>query len=130
MRPIENLKNKADGFVIGTMIAISQVAPSLASEDIFDVAGNVFTEVYAKLREISTPVCAALICISLLIAHFGDQKATDGGRKAALGIIITWCIINGLGFIMNFVTKAGGFGEGATWTGAVDIIVNSLIMVC
>lgn len=124
MKVLQNAKSKVDGCLIGAMVVASQVLPAFA-KDIFDVGEQMGSAVYEKIRTISTPICAALIVISLLVSHFGGEKATDAGRKAAFGVIITWCIINGLGYIMTFIVNSGGFGEDATWT---SHIVNTLSM--
>ena len=99
---LENVKSKIDGAVVTGAVVASSIVPAFA-EDVFDVAGSMFETAYGKLLMISTPVCAVVIIVSLIIAGLGGEKGMEKGRKAAIGVGIAWICINGLGLFLNFI---------------------------
>ena len=65
-------------------------------------------------RGISTIAAVVTAAIALLLMNFSRSGRTvDESRAWLKRIIITWAILNSLGFIMAYVTP---FFSGGTWT--------------
>ena len=71
-------------------------------------------DVYSQIVTISTIAAVVTAAIALLMMNFSRSGRTvDESRAWLKRIIITWAIINGLGFIMAYITP---FFEGGQWT--------------
>ena len=65
--------------------------------------------------EDNSPTVTAVVCaaVALLLMNFSKNgKTVDDSRAWLKRIAITWAILNGLGFIMAYVTP---FFQGGTW---------------
>ena len=70
-------------------------------------------DVYTEVVAISTVAGIVTASIALLLMNFSKSGRTvDESRAWLKRIIITWAIINGLGFIMAYITP---FFTGGTW---------------
>lgn len=76
-----------------------------ASDTIWTKASTIMKDVYTQILGISTIsgiVCAA---VALLMMNFSKSgKTVDESRAWLKRIVITWIILNSLGFIMAYVT--------------------------
>ncbi len=76
-----------------------------AAETIWTKASSIMKDVYTEILGISTIsgiVCAA---VALLMMNFSKSgKTVDESRAWLKRIVITWIILNSLGFIMAYVT--------------------------
>lgn len=64
-------------------------------------------------RFISTVTAVVCAAVALLLMNFSKNgKTVDDSRAWLKRIAITWAILNGLGFIMAYVTP---FFQGGTW---------------
>ncbi len=76
-----------------------------ATETIWTKASSIMKDVYTQILGISTIsgiVCAA---VALLMMNFSKSgKTVDESRMWLKRIVITWIILNSLGFIMAYVT--------------------------
>lgn len=80
-----------------------------SGSDVFDVGESYASEIYNGIQDISTWVCGAGIVVGVLVGMFGgSDKSADGGRKTVFTCIIAWVIINGIGFIFNFLENVLG----------------------
>ena len=71
-------------------------------------------DVYTHILGISTIAAVVTAAIALLLMNFSRSGRTvDESRAWLKRIIITWAILNSLGFIMAYVTP---FFSGGTWT--------------
>ena len=71
-------------------------------------------DLYGQIVAISTVAAVVTASIALLLMNFSKSGRTvDESRAWLKRIIITWAIINGLGFIMAYITP---FFSGGTWT--------------
>ena len=71
-------------------------------------------DVYTQILGISTIAAVVTAAIALLLMNFSRSGRTVDESHAWLKrIIITWAILNSLGFIMAYVTP---FFSGGTWT--------------
>ena len=77
-------------------------------------ASAIMQDVYTQILGISTIAAVVTAAIALLLMNFSRSGRTvDESRAWLKRIIITWAILNSLGFIMAYVTP---FFSGGTWT--------------
>ena len=94
-------------FVMPTMLSVFSTR-AFAADTIWTKASAIMQDVYKPILSISTPA------VALLLMNFSRSGRTvDESRAWLKRIIITWAILNSLGFIMAYVTP---FFAGGTWT--------------
>ena len=79
--------------------------------DMWTKATEIMRDVYGKIVGISTIAAVVTAAIALLLMNFSKNgKTVDESRAWLKRIIISWAILNGLGFIMAYVSPlmAGG----------------------
>lgn len=79
--------------------------------DMWTKATEIMKDVYGKVVGISTIAAVVTAAVALLLMNFSKNgKTVDESRAWLKRIIISWAILNGLGFIMAYVTPlfAGG----------------------
>ncbi len=85
-----------------------------AATTVWQKASEIMKDVYSQIVAISTVAAIVTASIALLMMNFSKSDRTVSESRAWLKrIAITWAIINGLGFIMAYVTP---FFNGGTWT--------------
>lgn len=90
------------------------IEPVYANVTIWDKASEIMSDVYGQIVAISTIAAIVTAAIALLMMNFSRSGRTvDESRAWLKRIVITWAIINGLGFIMSYITP---FFSGGTWT--------------
>ena len=88
--------------------------PVLAAT-IWEKANEIMKDVYNQILLISTIAAIVTVAVALLLMNFSKSgKTVDESRSWLKRIVITWVILNGLGFIMAWVTP---FFVGGQWTG-------------
>ena len=101
------------GFVITVMVA-SLTTPVFAAT-IWEKAREVMQDVYNQVLLISTIAAVVTAAIALLLMNFSKSgKTVDESRAWLKRIVITWVILNSLGFIISYVQP---FLEGGKWNG-------------
>jgi len=99
--------------VPATAAAVS--CQAFAADDIWTKASEIMKDVYTQVLGISTIAAVVTASIALLLMNFSKSgKTVDESRAWLKRIIITWAILNSLGFIMAYVTP---FFQGGEWTG-------------
>ena len=87
---------------------------SAAGTTIWTKASEIMQDVYTQILSISTIAAIVTAAIALLLMNFSRSGRTvDESRAWLKRIIISWAILNGLGFIMAYVTP---FFQGGQWT--------------
>lgn len=85
-----------------------------AAETVFEKAKTIMKDVYTQIVGISTIAAVCTGSIALLLMNFSKNGRTvDESRTWLKRIAITWMVINGLGFIMAYITP---FFSGGTYT--------------
>ena len=113
------------GFLVLTIIACLPMNVLAADDDadasastavtIWDKAEEIMKDVYGEILTISTIAAIVTAAIALLMMNFSKAERTITESRAWLKrILITWAILNGLGFIMAYITP---FFVGGKWTG-------------
>lgn len=89
--------------------------PVLAATDVWAKAGEIMKDVYNQIVLISTVAAIVTASVALLMMNFSKSgKTVDECRAWLKRICITWAILNGLGFIMAYLTPF--FADGK-WNG-------------
>ena len=85
------------------------------TSDMWTKAETIMKDVYGKILGISTIAAIVTASITLLLMNFSKSgKTVDESRAWLKRIAISWVILNGLGFILAYVTPFFSDGE---WTG-------------
>ena len=83
--------------------------------DMWTKAETIMKDVYGKILGISTIAAIVTASIALLLMNFSKSgKTVDESRAWLKRIAITWVVLNGLGFILAYVTP---FFSDGKWTG-------------
>ena len=103
------------GFLIVTLMACFSLNVFTAGVTIWQKAEEIMKDVYNQILAISTIAAVVTAAIALLMLNFSKSDKTVTESRAWLKrIIITWAILNGLGFIMAYITPF--FADGR-WNG-------------
>lgn len=98
---------------LGICIGIVLCVPASAAT-IWEKASEIMQDVYTQILTISTIAAIVTASVALLMMNFSRSGRTvDESRAWLKRIIITWAVLNGLGFIMSYVTP---FFSGGQWT--------------
>ena len=100
-------------FIMPTMLSLISTR-AFAADTIWTKASAIMQDVYTQILCISTVAAVVTAAVALLLMNFSRSGRTvDESRAWLKRIIITWAILNSLGFIMAYVTP---FFAGGTWT--------------
>lgn len=110
--PVSIIRVTYVAFLVLTLaVAFAQPA---SAETIWQKATEIMKDVYNQILMISTIAAIVTASIALLMMNFSKSgKTVDESRSWLKRIIITWVILNGLGFIMSYITP---FFAGGIWT--------------
>lgn len=88
---------------------------AFAATTIWTKASEIMKDVYNQILLISTIAAVVTASVALLLMNFSKSgKTVDESRAWLKRIAITWAILNGLGFIMAYITPF--FADGR-WNG-------------
>lgn len=89
--------------------------PVFAATDMWTKATDIMKDVYNQILLISTIAAIVTAATALLLMNFSRSgKTVDESRSWLKRICVTWVILNGLGFIMSYVTP---FFSDGKWNG-------------
>ena len=120
--PIPIYRGKRRGMISGRLLYMVFLCVSLslffcmpaAAATIWEKASEIMQDVYKQIMAISTIAAIVTASVALLMINFSRSNRTvDESRAWIKRIIITWAVLNGLGFIMSYVTP---FFAGGQWT--------------
>lgn len=99
--------------------AAAFVTPALtlqafAADTIWTKASAIMKDVYAQIVSISSVAAVVCASVALLLMNFSrSDRTVQESRSWLKRIIISWAILNGLGYIMAYITP---FFAGGTYT--------------
>ena len=100
-------------FMVVTMTAM--LCQPVFAATVWEKANEIMKDVYNQILLISTIAAIVTASVALLLMNFSRSGRTvDESRAWLKRIIITWAILNGLGFIMSYVTP---FFTDGRWNG-------------
>jgi len=86
-----------------------------AATDVWGKADEIMKDVYNHVLLISTIASIVTASVALLLMNFSKSgKTVDESRAWLKRIIITWIILNSMGFIIAYISP---FFVGGKWTG-------------
>lgn len=107
---------------IGSALLVS-IQPVMA-DTIWDRFSTIMQDIYGKVVGISTIVAVTVAAIALVVRMVSrNQRAVDEATSWLKRIVITWIVLNSLGFIVAYLqplisggnyTPGGGGGGSAT----------------
>ena len=78
--------------------------PAFAATDVWTKATEIMQDVYTQILAISTIAAIVTASVALLLMNFSRSgKTVDESRAWLKRIVITWAILNSLGFIMSYI---------------------------
>lgn len=120
---VKKLQKKFENANIGRGLYMAFLTPTMltmfstrafAADTIWTKASAIMQDVYTQILGISTIAAVVTAAVALLLMNFSRSGRTvDESRAWLKRIIITWAVLNSLGFIMAYVTP---FFSGGTWT--------------
>lgn len=97
-----------------TVTLSASLCMSASAATVWEKASEIMKDVYTQILGISTIAAIVTAAVALLMMNFSRSGRTvDESRAWLKRIIITWAVLNGLGFIMSYVTP---FFSGGQWT--------------
>lgn len=101
-------------FLILFVILFIQFDFVFAATDVWTKAHDIMKDVYSQIVKISTMAAVVTASIALLMINFSrDDRTVTESRAWLKRILTTWAILNGLGFIIAYITP---FFQGGVWT--------------
>lgn len=101
-------------FLVASLFSLCSMN-AFAATDMWEKAKQIMQSVYNNIVLISTIAAVVTAAVALLLMNFSKNGRTvDESRSWLKRIIITWVVLNGLGFIMAYV--APFFSDGK-WNG-------------
>jgi len=96
-----------------TAVSFAILSQPVYATTMWDKANEIMKDVYSQILLISTIAAIVTAAVALLLMNFSKSgKTVDESRSWLKRIIITWAVLNGLGFIMAYVTP---FFTGGKW---------------
>ncbi len=90
------------------------LVPVASAATIWEKADEIMKDVYSQILGISTIAAVVTAAVALLLMNFSrSDRTVQESRSWLKRIIITWAVLNGLGFIMAYITP---FFQGGQWT--------------
>lgn len=93
-----------------TSAALTSIHPIMA-DTIWDRFSSIMKDVYGQLVGISTIVAVTVAAIALIVRMISrNQRAVDEATAWLKRIVVTWIILNSLGFVVAYLQPliAGG----------------------
>lgn len=97
--------------IVAAMIVVLQPVFAAETETIWDRFSSIMRDVYGHIVAISTIVAVTMAAVALIVRLVSrNQKAVDEATAWLKRIVITWIILNSLGFIVAYIQPliAGG----------------------
>ena len=120
LAPSQNAPNRGPnpGRWLFAWFTITSLSPLLYrptfATTIWSKASDIMKDVYTQILGISTIAAVVTAAVALLMINFGHtDRSTQEARSWLKRIIVTWMILNSLGFIMAYITP---FFSGGKWT--------------
>ena len=87
--------------ISGTMISVQPVM----ADTIWNRFSTIMKDVYGQIVAISTIVAVTVAAIALVVRMVSrNQRAVDEATAWLKRIVITWIILNSLGFVVTYLT--------------------------
>ena len=102
------IAHAAYGVFLGTMTFLVSTQPVFAGENggvnVWTKANEIMKDVYSQILLISTVAAIVTASVALMMNFSRSGRTVDESRAWLKRICITWAVLNGLGFIMAYIT--------------------------
>ena len=118
----ENVTTVKQPFPYGKMLYLIFLVPIIITAftmpayaaTVWEKASEIMKDVYNQIVLISTVAAVVTASVALLLMNFSKNgKTVDESRSWLKRIVISWAILNGLGFIMAYILP---FFSDGRWT--------------
>ncbi len=107
-----NFKGKIKYIYIYVINFLFLFSTNVYASDVWEKSEEIMKDVYNKILGISTIAGLVAASTALILMNFSkDGRTVDESRAWLKRIIITWCILNGLGYIMAYITPFFSGGQ-------------------
>lgn len=90
--------------LVGAVSALLVSTQAVFAADMWDRFSTIMKDIYGELVAISTIVAVTVAAIALLVRMISrNQRAVDEATSWLKRIVITWIILNSLGFIVAYL---------------------------
>ena len=90
--------------LVGVVSALLVSTQAVFAADMWDRFSAIMKDIYGELVAISTIVAVTVAAIALLVRMISrNQRAVDEATSWLKRIVITWIILNSLGFIVAYL---------------------------
>lgn len=90
--------------VLAAMLIVVQPVLAAETETIWDRFSTIMRDFYGQIVAISTIVAVTMAAVALIVRLVSrNQKAVDEATAWLKRIVITWIILNSLGFIVAYI---------------------------
>lgn len=90
--------------LVGIVSALLVSAQAVFAADMWDRFSMIMKDIYGELVAISTIVAVTVAAIALLVRMISrNQRAVDEATSWLKRIVITWIVLNSLGFIVAYL---------------------------
>ena len=107
----ENRLATAYWTIVGIASSVMVAMQPVKADTIWDRFSTIMKDVYGKLVAISTIVAVTVAAIALIVRMVSrNQRAVDEATSWLKRIVITWIVLNSLGFVVAYLQPlvAGG----------------------
>lgn len=107
----ENRLATAYWTMVGIASSVMVAMQPVMADTIWDRFSTIMKDVYGKLVAISTIVAVTVAAIALIVRMVSrNQRAVDEATSWLKRIVITWIVLNSLGFVVAYLQPlvAGG----------------------
>ena len=113
---LNNAYWSAVGMATATMLTMQPVlATATGTGTIWARFSTILKDVYGQIVAISTIVAVTVAAIALLVRMISrNQRAVDEATNWLKGIVVTWIILNSLGFVVAYLQP---LIQGGNYTG-------------
>ena len=95
---------KAYWAMVGTASAMILAVQPVMAETIWDRFSSIMQDIYGQLVAISTIVAVTVAAIALIVRMVSrNQRAVDDATSWLKRIVVTWIVLNTLGFIVAYL---------------------------
>lgn len=117
--------------LVGIASAMILSLNPIMAADIWDRFSTMMQDIYGELVAISTMVAVTMAAVALLVRMISrNQRAVDEATQWLKRIVVTWIILNSLGFIVAYLqplVAGGNYSPGTTGTGGGTDISGGVI---
>ena len=110
--------------LVGTACAMIFSMQPVMAATIWDRFSAIMQDIYGQIVAISTIVAVTMAAVALLVRMISrNQRAVDEATSWLKRIVVTWIILNSLGFIVAYLqplVTGGNYSPGGTNTGGGD----------